>query len=232
LVAWQRHCLRYPLARPVFIFFAPPFATSRLRGKFLLVPEPDLKKIHPKTRRAWRTWLARNHAKSAGVWLVFHKKSANVNRLPYANAVEEALCFGWIDATLRPIDDHTYMQWYCPRKPKSVWSKLNKARVEKLIAAGLMTPAGQAKIDLAKANGQWTHLDAVESLTLPADFAKALRAAPGARKHFDSLSPSARKILLYRIHNVKRPESRTKQIAAAVECCVTRQQPSAFRPLR
>jgi uncharacterized protein YdeI (YjbR/CyaY-like superfamily) len=95
-----------------------------------------------------------------------------------------------------------------------------------------MTPAGQARIDLAKTNGQWTHLDAVESLTLPADFAKALRAAPGARKHFDSLSPSGRKILLYRIHNVKRPETRAKKIADAVECCATRQHPSAFRPLR
>jgi uncharacterized protein YdeI (YjbR/CyaY-like superfamily) len=196
------------------------------------VPKPDLKKIHPKTRKAWRTWLAKNHTKSPGVWLIFHKKSANKNRLPYACAVEEALCFGWIDATLRPIDDHTYMQWYCPRKPKSVWSKLNKTRVEKLIATGQMTPAGQARIDLAKTNGQWTHLDAVESLTLPADFAKALRAAPGARKHFDSLSPSGRKILLYRIHNVKRPETRAKKIADAVECCATRQHPSAFRPLR
>src|SRR3954466_12090631 len=96
------------------------------------VPNPDLKTIHPKTRKAWRSWLTKNHAKSPGVWLIFHKKSANKNRLPYAHAVEEALCFGWIDATLRPIDDHSYMQWYCPRKPKSVWSKLNKTRVEQL----------------------------------------------------------------------------------------------------
>ena len=197
------------------------------------MPKPDLKKIHPKTRRAWRSWLTKNHTKSPGVWLIFHKKTANKNRLPYADAVEEALCFGWIDASLRPIDDQTYMQWYCPRKPRSVWSKLNKTRVEQLIAAGLMTPSGQAKIDLAKKNGQWTHLDAVESLTLPADFAKALRAAPaGARKHYDSLSPSARKILLYRIHNAKRPETRAKKNADAVECCATRQHPSAFRPLR
>lgn len=187
--------------------------------------------IHPKTRKSWRIWLAKNHAQSPGVWLIFHKKSANKDRLPYACAVEEALCFGWIDATIRPIDDDTYMQWYCPRKPKSVWSKLNKTRVEQLIAAGRMTPAGQAKIDLAKKNGQWNHLDAVESLTLPDDFAKALAKAPGARKHFDALSPSARKILLYRIHLAKRPETRAKKIAAAVECCATKQHPNAFRPL-
>jgi uncharacterized protein YdeI (YjbR/CyaY-like superfamily) len=186
--------------------------------------------IHPKTRKSWRTWLAKHHAQSPGVWLIFHKKSANKDRLPYAHAVEEALCFGWIDASIRPIDDHTYMQWYCPRKPKSVWSKLNKMRVEQLIAIGQMTPAGQAKIDLAKKNGQWTHLDAVESLTLPDDFAKALSKAPGARKHFNALSPSARKILLYRIHLAKRPETRAKKIAAAVECCATKQHPNAFRP--
>ncbi len=133
---------------------------------------------------------------------------------------------------IRPIDAHTYMQWYCPRKARSVWSKLNKTRVDKLIAAGLMTPAGQAKIEVAKSNGQWSHLDAVESLTMPADFAKALRAAAGARKHFDALSPSARKILLYNIHGAKRPETRAARIALAVECCATRQHPTAFRPLR
>jgi uncharacterized protein YdeI (YjbR/CyaY-like superfamily) len=193
-----------------------------------MTPVPNPPTIHPKSRQAWRAWLAKNHAKSTGVWLIFHKKTANKDRLPYADAVEEALCFGWIDAVLQPIDAHTYMQWYCPRKPKSTWSKLNKSRVEKLVAAGLMTPAGQAKIDLAKKNGQWSHLDAVESLTLPADFAKALRAAPGARKHFDSLSPSARKILLYNIHGAKRPETRAVRIAAALECCVTRQHPIAF----
>jgi uncharacterized protein YdeI (YjbR/CyaY-like superfamily) len=195
------------------------------------MPSRDAPTIHPKTRKSWRSWLARNHAKSPGVWLIFHKKFANKDRLPYACAVEEALCFGWIDATIRPIDDQTYMQWYCPRKSKSVWSKLNKNRVEQLIATGQMTPAGQATIDLAKKNGQWTHLDAVESLTLPADFAKALAKFAGARKHFDTLSPSARKILLYRIHLAKRPETRAKQIAAAVECCATKQHPNAYRPI-
>jgi uncharacterized protein YdeI (YjbR/CyaY-like superfamily) len=197
------------------------------------VPSPnEPAKIHPKSRKAWRAWLAKNHATSAGVWLIFEKAAANSKRLPYADAVEEALCFGWIDAVLRPIDGRTYMQWYAPRKPKSVWSKLNKSRVERLTAAGLMTPAGQAKVDLAKSNGQWSHLDAVESLTIPADFAKALRSSPGARKHFDSLSPSSRKILLYRIHAAKRPETRPARIDTAVECCAQRQNPTAFlRPV-
>jgi len=196
------------------------------------MPLPTSPKTHPKTRRGWRSWLARNHAKSTGVWLIFNKIAGGKGRLPYADAVEEALCFGWIDATVRPIDANTYMQWYCPRKAKSVWSKLNKTRVAKLIAAELMTPAGQKCIDVAKKNGQWTHLDGVESLTMPDDFAAALQSAPSAKTHFDSLSPSARKILLYRIHLAKRPQTRAAKIAAAVECCATKQHPNAFRPTK
>lgn len=159
---------------------------------------------------------------------MFDKAAKNRGRLPYADAVEEALCFGWIDAVIRPIDAHHYMQWYCPRKPKSTWSKVNKGRVEKLVAAGLMTPAGLAKIELAKANGQWEHLDAVEALTVPDDFATALAAVKGAREHFDSLSPSGRKILLYNLHNAKRPETRAAKLAQAVECCARRERPAAF----
>jgi uncharacterized protein YdeI (YjbR/CyaY-like superfamily) len=188
--------------------------------------------VHPKTRKAWRAWLAKNHARSGGVWLVFEKATANPNRLPYADAVEEALCFGWIDAVIRPVDERTYMQWYAPRKARSGWSKLNKTRVERLIAEGLMTPVGLTKIELAKSTGHWSHLDAVESLTVPDDLVKALRAVPGARKYFDSLSPSGRKILLYRINDARRPETRRLRIAAAVECCASKQRPAAFRPMK
>ena len=195
--------------------------------------EKEINILKITTAAQWRDWLAKNHHTTKPVWLKMQRKNSTKPGLLYEDAIDEALCYGWIDSTKRAWDENFSIQSFTPRKPKSVWSKLNKTRVEQLIAAGLMTPSGQAKIDLAKKNGQWTHLDAVESLTLPADFAKALRAAPaGARKHYDSLSPSARKILLYQIHNVKRPENRAKKIAAAVECCATRQQPSAFRPLR
>src|SRR3954464_10177000 len=99
------------------------------------MPSQELRSVHPKTRKAWRSWLEKNHSTSPGVWLVFAKAAANKNRLPYAHPVEQALLFGWTDAVIRPIDAHTYMQWYAPRKSRSVWSKLNKTRVEKLTAA-------------------------------------------------------------------------------------------------
>ncbi|HYE17317.1 MAG TPA: YdeI/OmpD-associated family protein [Tepidisphaeraceae bacterium] len=184
--------------------------------------------VHPRTRKAWRTWLAKHHARSQGIWLLFEKAAANKNRLPYADAVEEALCFGWIDATLRSLGDHTYVQWFCPRKANSVWSKLNKTRVEKLIAANLMTPAGLKCIETAKANGKWTHLDTVEAGQVPDDLATALANVAGARAHFDSLSPSARKIFLYNIQLVKRSETRARKIAEAVECCAARKSPRSF----
>jgi uncharacterized protein YdeI (YjbR/CyaY-like superfamily) len=184
--------------------------------------------VHARTRKAWRTWLAKHHAKSPGVWLYFEKAAANANRLPYADAVEEALCFGWIDATVRSLGDHAYVQWFCPRKASSVWSKPNKIRVERLAAAGLMTPAGLKCIEVAKANGRWTHLDGVEDGHVPADLADALAKVDGARAHFDSLSPSARKTFLYRIQMVKRPETRARKIAEAVECCAQRKPPRSF----
>src|SRR6185369_11579715 len=102
----------------------------------------ELKTFHPKTRKAWRSWLEKNHAKSPGVWLIYNKKSAGKKRLDYAEAVEEALCFGWIDSTSRPLDDERYMQRFTPRKSKSGWSGLNKKRIEKMMAEGLMTKAG------------------------------------------------------------------------------------------
>src|SRR5881396_3198406 len=98
----------------------------------------ELKTFHPKNRKAWRNWLEKNHAKSSGVWLIYNKKSAGKKRLEYNDAVEEALCFGWIDSTLRPLDSERYMQRFTQRKPKSGWSGLNKKRIEKMIAEELM----------------------------------------------------------------------------------------------
>src|SRR5437762_2587406 len=101
----------------------------------------ELKTFHAKNRKAWRSWLKKNHVKSSGVWLIYYKKSAGKKRLDYADAVEEAICFGWIDSTSRPMDKERYMQRFTPRKPKSGWSGLNKKRIEKMIAEGLMTKA-------------------------------------------------------------------------------------------
>src|SRR5437762_13424470 len=108
-----------------------------------------LKLYYPKDRKAWRNWLMKYHSKEPGIWLIYYKKDSGKTRVSYNDAVEEALCFGWIDSTLRPGDEYYYMQLFMPRKPKSGWSKLNKERIKKLISNGLMTAAGIKTIDIA-----------------------------------------------------------------------------------
>lgn len=171
-------------------------------------------RFQPANRAAWRKWLRAQHAKSTGVWLVFLKGPDR--QLTYADSVEEALCFGWIDSLMRPIDGRSYMQLFTPRKPKSNWSALNKRRVKDLLARKLMAPAGLAKIAEAKKNGSWTKLDAVEAMIIPPDFAQALAANRKAKAFFDSLAPSSRKGILYWINGVKSPELRASRIAHAV----------------
>jgi len=172
-------------------------------------------RVEPRDRAAWRRWLEKNHQRSPGVMLVYVKKPKR--SVTYGHAVEEALCFGWIDSTVFPIDEQRYMQLYTPRKPKSGWSALNKRRVDALIAAGLMAPAGQRAIDVAKENGSWSALDHVENMTLPAAFEAALKKNRAARTTFDGLAPFARKVYLYFLNNAKREETRALRIAEAIE---------------
>ena len=174
-------------------------------------------RYYPKTRKEWRRWLTRNHETSSGVWLINYKKESGRPRVLYADAVEEALCFGWIDSVMNPLDDHSFMQLFTPRKPKSNWSKLNKQRIESLIEQGLMTPAGMAKIEAAQKDGSWTSLDKVEALDVPPDLAKALARSKTALANFNAFSPSRKKMLLYWVNEAKRPETRAKRIAEAVE---------------
>jgi uncharacterized protein YdeI (YjbR/CyaY-like superfamily) len=150
--------------------------------------------------------------------LIFDKKGSRADRLAYAAAVEEALCFGWIDSTLRPLDDAQYMQLFTPRKPTSSWSKLNKERVARLIREKLMAPAGAAAIATAKRNGSWTRIDDVEALRIPDDLAKALSANRKALEHFNAFPRSLRKGYLHWISNCKRPETRAERIRTVVTC--------------
>lgn len=175
------------------------------------------KTFYARNRKAWRDWLQKNHATSDGVNLVYYKKETGKPRVDYADAVEEALCFGWIDSTSRTLDEERYMQWFCPRKPKSVWSALNKSRVQKLTEQGLMTPAGMEKVEIAQANGQWTSLDHIENLEIPPELAKALQKNKAAKKHFDEASRTYRKQVLYRLNSAKRAETRAKRIAEMVK---------------
>jgi uncharacterized protein YdeI (YjbR/CyaY-like superfamily) len=172
----------------------------------------SLEQVYVPDRPAWRRWLAREHGRSPGIWLVFDKKSSRPDRLAYGDAVEEALCFGWIDSLVRRLDDARYVQLFTPRKPKSTWSRSNKVRVERLLAEGLMAAAGLASIELAKANGSWESLDAVEAFVMPDDLATALAAVPGAAEKFATFAPSARKAYLHWISQAVQPETRAKRI--------------------
>ena len=134
--------------------------------------QQELKSFYAKDRKTWRKWLEKNHAKSPGIWLIYYKKNSGKTRVAYDDAVEEALCFGWIDSTMRPLDEHSFIQRFSPRKPKSNWSALNKKRIEKLIKEGLMSTAGLEKINLAKNNGSWVSIDHVENLEIPPDLQK------------------------------------------------------------
>lgn len=174
----------------------------------------DIGRFEPADRAAWRSWLDRNHSTSTGVWLIFRKGAAR--QLTYDAAVAEALCYGWIDSTLNPIDSVRYMQLFTPRKPKSGWSRINKQRVVKMIAEGRMTPAGREKIAAAKRDGSWKALDAVESLRMPPDFKAALDANSDAKANYQAFSASAKKRYIYWINSARNPDTRARRVQAAL----------------
>lgn len=172
--------------------------------------------FHAPTPAAWRKWLQKNHTTAASVWLIIYRKESSTPSVYYDEAVEEALCFGWIDSKPNKRDAESYLLFFAKRKPGSVWSALNKKRVEKLLAAGLMQPAGQAMIDIAKANGQWTVLDAVEALELPPELQKAFAKNKAAFKNWEAFPKSAKKGILQWIGSAKTAETRNKRITETV----------------
>lgn len=176
-----------------------------------------LRRVRPKSRAAWRAWLDTHHAASPGVWLVFAKKHTRLPSLSYDDAVEEALCFGWIDSLVKSIDDRFHMQMFTPRKPKSVWSATNRARIARLVKAGAMTAAGLAAVALAKKTGTWTALAHVDALTIPPELQRALDGDAAARANWPTYSESARKAFLYSLNNLKRPETRARRVAEIVD---------------
>ncbi|GAB3836720.1 YdeI/OmpD-associated family protein [Hymenobacter jeollabukensis] len=177
----------------------------------------DLPLVTAATRAEWRQWLLENHETAPGIWLVYHKKASGQPSISWSEAVEEALCFGWIDSKAVSLDAHRYKQVFTPRKPRSVWSKINKATLERLQAAGQMMPAGLRAVEVARQNGSWTAIDSSENLEVPADLAEALAANEEAGRNFAALSPSRRKMLLYRLLAAKRPETRARRVADVVE---------------
>ena len=168
--------------------------------------------FHPETRSEWRNWLEMNHTRTNGIWLVSYKKETGKPRFDYNDAVEEALCFGWIDSKPNKLDAERSLLWFALRKPKTGWSKLNKERAEKAIATGLMTQSGLAKIEAAKLDGSWNILDAIEALEIPPDLEEALATYETARLNFDAFPRSAKRGILEWISIAKKPETRAKRI--------------------
>lgn len=168
--------------------------------------------IAPRDRAAWRAWLAAHHTRSESVWLVNFKASSGKQIYSMNEAVEEALCFGWIDSLPRKVDAERTKLLFSPRKPGSAWSALNIKRVEALIAAGLMTPAGQAKIDAARADGSWDKLASVNALEIPPDLASALRAHPGADVAFAGFPPSIKRGVLEWLQSAKTAATRRNRV--------------------
>jgi uncharacterized protein YdeI (YjbR/CyaY-like superfamily) len=173
----------------------------------------DAPHVHADDRVTWRGWLEANHTTARGAWLVTWRRSSGRAGLDYEAAIEEALCFGWVDSTGGRVDDERGKLYFAPRKRYSGWAASNKARVERLIAEGRMAPAGLEAIARAKANGSWTILDSVERLEVPDDLAMALASQPAAAANFAAFPPSARKQMLGWVAFARRPETRAARIA-------------------
>lgn len=176
-----------------------------------------IKTFYAKDRKAWRQWLEKNHANELSIWLIIYKKQSGTPSVYYDEAVDEALCFGWIDSKPNKRDEASYYQFFAKRNPKSKWSVVNKAKVQRLTEAGLMAPAGLAAIDIAKKSGSWTALDEVDNSIVPDDLQKLLNKNKAALKNFEAFPKSSKKIILEWIANAKKPETRQKRIEETVE---------------
>lgn len=177
----------------------------------------DIPVFYPQTPAAWRKWLDKNHEKEQAVWVVFHAKKSGRKTISWSEAVDEALCYGWIDSKKIKVDEDTAHQFFSKRKAKSTWSRINKEKVERLINAGLMKPAGHASIETAKQNGSWTILDDIEALIIPEDLETALEQHKGAKEYFMGLSKSIKKMSLYWVKMARQEATRQKRIHEVAE---------------
>ncbi|TSJ41340.1 YdeI/OmpD-associated family protein [Fluviicola chungangensis] len=184
--------------------------------------------FYPENRNEWRRWLEENHLREQAVWVVFYSKASKKSTVTWSEAVDEALCFGWIDSKKVSVDSEISRQFFSKRKTQSTWSKINKEKVERLIDAGLMMEAGYKSIELAKENGSWTILDSVEELIIPEDLERAFELQEGSRAFFLSLSKSVRKMMLAWLVLAKRPETRQKRIDEIVESAAQKRKPKQF----
>ena len=180
------------------------------------VPNDGKSFLHLKTREEWRAWLEQNHDKSDGVWFVWWKKATGRPIIPYTNAVDEALCFGWVDSKVKRLDEERAMRMFTPRNPKSPWSRINKNKVARLLEQGRMTAAGMRLVQAAKADGSWNVSDEIEDLVIPPDLASALAENDAAEDYFENLPDSSKKNILWWIKSARRSETRAERIAKTV----------------
>lgn len=184
--------------------------------------------FYPKNVEEWREWLERNHAIRASVWLVQHHKASGIPSISWSDAVDVALCYGWIDSKKISAGTGVTHQFFSRRKAKSTWSRINKDKVARLTEEGRMTKAGFESIETAKENGSWTILDEVEALKIPEDLERAFGSRKDSKAFFLSLSKSAKKGILYWVISAKRPETRQKRINEIAELAVQGKKPKQF----
>ncbi len=169
-------------------------------------------------QNAWESWLARNNKLSKGVWLKIARKASTLKSLSYEEALDAALCYGWIDGQKKAYDKDSWLQKFGPRGSRSIWSKINRSKAEKLIQEGRMLPAGLAAVEKAKKNGQWERAYESQKTATPAeDFVKVLNTRPKAKAFFEKLDSHNRYAILFRIHNAKKQETRQRRIEKFIE---------------
>lgn len=203
------------------------------RLNFVSSTNPNMEKtitetFTPDSRQAWRQWLKNHHREKQSVWLIMYRKSTGKPSMEWSDAVDEALCFGWIDSTRKTLSPDSFAQYFTRRKPNSKWSKINKEKVERLIKEKKMTKAGLEIIEIAKQNGAWSLLDTVEALIIPKDLEKTLQSQPGATDYFNGVTKSVRKMMLGWVEMAKRPETRQKRVDAIAAAAAEGKRPKGF----
>ncbi|AXT54285.1 YdeI/OmpD-associated family protein [Aquimarina sp. MMG015] len=181
-----------------------------------MITKPEL---YFKNDQEWRRWLHENHTSSEGIYLIFYKVESKQPSMRWEEAVKVALCYGWIDSTVKKLDNEKRRQYFCPRKPKSVWSKVNKTYIMELIKNNLMQDSGLKSISIAKENGSWTALDNVENGVIPEDLQKAFNTNKIAYTNYSNFARSYRKSYLYWLNQAKRQETRDKRILEIIKFC-------------
>lgn len=185
----------------------------------------DLPVLSFDSQQSWEAWLDKHHAGSKGVWLKMAKKSSGIPSVDYAQALESALCYGWIDSQKAPAEGDFWLQRFTPRGPRSKWSKINRERAEALIEAGRMRPPGLKQMELARADGRWeAAYESQSRITIPEDFQAELEKEPQARAFFDTLNSTNRYAILYRIQTAKKPETRLARIRKFIEMLLNGQR--------